>query len=120
MSAEEIHKMSELEVWEKDLYNVQLKTPALGGALDRRLGTCNKDTACETCGKKLSDCVGHFGHIRLALPVLHAGYLKATIQILQQICKVCDFVPVSVFSSTFTLLRFAPESYWMSVVEGHI
>lgn len=88
MSPEEIHKLSEMEVWQKDLYNVQTKSPAEGSALDRRLGSSSKDVGCETCGKKLVDCVGHFGHINLALPVFHAGYLKATIQILQQICKV--------------------------------
>lgn len=33
-------------------------------------------------------CEGHFGHIELELPVFHIGYFKATVTILQRICKV--------------------------------
>lgn len=34
-------------------------------------------------------CTGHFGHIRLPLPVFHIGYLRFIQMILQNICKVC-------------------------------
>ncbi len=33
-------------------------------------------------------CTGHFGHIRLPLPVFHIGYLRFIQTILQNICKV--------------------------------
>jgi DNA-directed RNA polymerase beta' subunit len=36
----------------------------------------------------LAECTGHFGYIKLALPVFHPGYFKAILGILQQICKV--------------------------------
>ena len=51
-------------------------------------GTTDKKGECETCRGKLQDCVGHFGYIRLELPVYHIGYLKAVLLILQCICKV--------------------------------
>lgn len=51
-------------------------------------GTTDKKGECATCGGKLQDCVGHFGYIRLELPVYHIGYLKAVLTILQSICKV--------------------------------
>ena len=36
----------------------------------------------------MQKCNGHFGYVRLALPALHIGYLKKTIMVLQNICKV--------------------------------
>jgi DNA-directed RNA polymerase III subunit RPC1 len=39
---------------------------------------------------RLSDCVGHFGYIKLELPVFHIGYFKAITEILQNICKECS------------------------------
>jgi DNA-directed RNA polymerase III subunit RPC1 len=51
-------------------------------------GTSDKAGTCTTCSKKLADCVGHFGYIRLELPVFHVGYFKAILQTLQTICKV--------------------------------
>ena len=68
----------------------QGKVPRKGGPLDMRLGTSDKKASCQTCGCKLEECPGHFGHIRLALPVYHVGYFKATIEILQCICKTCS------------------------------
>ena len=38
--------------------------------LDRRLGISDKHNSCETCGMRMQDCPGHFGYIRLELPVL--------------------------------------------------
>jgi DNA-directed RNA polymerase beta' subunit len=46
-------------------------------------GTSEKDSNCETCGKGLADCVGHYGYIDLELPCFHIGYFRATIMILQ-------------------------------------
>lgn len=40
----------------------------------------------------LADCTGHFGYIKLELPVFHIGYFKNTLQILQAICKTCSRV----------------------------
>ena len=40
------------------------------GVLDRRLGISDKHNSCETCGMRMQDCPGHFGYIRLELPVL--------------------------------------------------
>lgn len=51
-------------------------------------GTSTKDAVCETCGKSLADCTGHYGYIELELPVFHIGYFRNIISILQIICKV--------------------------------
>ena len=49
------------------------RVPVESGVLDRRLGISSKQAACQTCGQKLAECAGHFGYIRLELPVFHIG-----------------------------------------------
>lgn len=80
--------MAEFEVVQRDLYSYPDRAPAKNGVLDRRLGTSDKTATCDTCGERMADCIGHYGHIRLCLPVFHIGYFKSIITILQNICKV--------------------------------
>lgn len=51
-------------------------------------GTSSKEHNCETCGRNLAECVGHYGFIDLELPCFHIGYFRTCITILQKICKV--------------------------------
>ncbi|XP_018403555.1 PREDICTED: DNA-directed RNA polymerase III subunit RPC1 [Cyphomyrmex costatus] len=92
-SMHDIMMQANVEVFQKSLYNEDTKhTPALQGALDRRMGVSSAGDVCKTCGKRLNDCVGHFGYLDLELPVFHVGYFKSIIQILQTICKKCAHV----------------------------
>lgn len=68
------------------------RKPQPNGVLDNRLGISNKTTICPTCGNKLADCAGHFGYVKLEMPVFHIGYFKNTIQLLQCLCKCCGRV----------------------------
>ena len=77
------------------------RTPAPYGPLDPHMvhrchicsvahggqGISDKAGTCETCGLRLSDCAGHFGVMQLELPVFHVGFFKATLTVLQRICK---------------------------------
>ncbi|WKY14160.1 hypothetical protein Q1695_000032 [Nippostrongylus brasiliensis] len=54
--------------------------PTQCGPLDQRLGTVSKTAPCKTCGRNLTDCVGHFGYIDLDFPIFHVGFFKLTIQ----------------------------------------
>ncbi len=47
--------------------------PKLGGVMDPRMGTIDRNFKCQTCGEGMSECPGHFGHIELARPVFHPG-----------------------------------------------
>lgn len=78
-----------------ELYDVPDHNPTKYGCLDTRLGVCDKSRVCETCHQKVIDCAGHFGHIELALPVFHIGYLTNVIEILRCICKKCYRVLLS-------------------------
>ena len=78
-----------VEVSDRHIYDISPARPVTKhGPLDKRMGVSSNHDACETCHRKLKDCNGHFGYVKLALPVFHVGYLKKTIEILQCICKV--------------------------------
>ena len=47
--------------------------PKMGGLMDPRMGTIDRNFKCQTCGEGMSECPGHFGHIELARPVFHPG-----------------------------------------------
>ena len=47
------------------------RTPVEHGVLDYRLGISNKNKRCGTCGQQLKECAGHFGFVKLPLPVFH-------------------------------------------------
>ncbi|KAK3995740.1 hypothetical protein QBC44DRAFT_319295 [Cladorrhinum sp. PSN332] len=91
-SHQEIVHQGVLEVSDPLLYDVEKeRTPFAHGPLDPRLGTSktDRDSKCATCDQGLQDCPGHFGHVRLPLPVFHIGYLKYIQATLQNICKDC-------------------------------
>ncbi|CCD23823.1 DNA-directed RNA polymerase III core subunit RPO31 NDAI_0C01620 [Naumovozyma dairenensis CBS 421] len=96
LSAADIVAQSEVEISSRDLFDLEKgREPKTGGALDKRMGVSSSSLECETCHGNLASCHGHFGHIKLALPVFHVGYFKATIQILQGICKTCSAILLS-------------------------
>lgn len=92
LSTEDIRKMSEVEVVNKELYRLPSRDPNPHGALDRRMGVSDKKSSCETCGQMLADCVGHFGFIRLHLPVFHHGMFSYILEALNKVCKSCSRV----------------------------
>lgn len=90
LSASDIVAQSKVEISTRDLFDLENgRKPKSGGALDTRMGVSSSQAECSTCHGNLASCHGHFGHIKLSLPVFHVGYFKATIQVLQSICKTC-------------------------------
>eukprot|EP01103_Thecamoeba_quadrilineata_P014630 TRINITY_DN43_c1_g1_i1.p1 TRINITY_DN43_c1_g1~~TRINITY_DN43_c1_g1_i1.p1 ORF type:complete len:1495 (-),score=281.45 TRINITY_DN43_c1_g1_i1:137-4342(-) len=83
-------QFSHLQIVNKELYQPPKRIPTPYGSLDLRLGVSDKKSECKTCGEKIDKCTGHFGLIKLDLPVFHTGYFKHTQQILQMICKNCS------------------------------
>uniref|UniRef100_A0A2K6CI22 DNA-directed RNA polymerase subunit n=1 Tax=Macaca nemestrina TaxID=9545 RepID=A0A2K6CI22_MACNE len=95
-SPEEMRQQAHIQVVSKNLYSQDNQhAPLLYGVLDHRMGTSEKDRPCETCGKNLADCLGHYGYIDLELPCFHVGYFRAVIGILQMICKTCCHIMLS-------------------------
>jgi hypothetical protein len=92
LRAHEINKLSHVQVVSRSLYELNRAEPQPYGCLDRRMGISSKKAVCLTCFKQLADCIGHFGHIDLELPLFHIGYIKETQRVLQMICKTCSRV----------------------------
>ncbi|OTB09250.1 hypothetical protein M426DRAFT_316541 [Hypoxylon sp. CI-4A] len=92
-SNQDIVNQAIIEVSDRTMYDVNKgREPIPNGVLDKRLGTSSKTGICSTCNLRLSDCTGHWGHIRLPLPAFHIGYIRFTVTILQNICKDCSRV----------------------------
>lgn len=92
LSPSEMQRLAEFQVTSRELFSMPSRKPAQGGCLDPRLGVSDTVSICATCKRKLTDCAGHFGYIKLALPVFHIGFLRHTLHILQCICKTCSRV----------------------------
>ncbi|KAK3332400.1 hypothetical protein B0T19DRAFT_415537 [Cercophora scortea] len=89
-SHQDIVSQGVLEVSDNLLYDVEHGRQTYPhGPLDPRMGTSSKSGMCTTCNLPLADCSGHFGHVKLPLPVFHIGYLKYIQATLQNICKEC-------------------------------
>lgn len=50
----------------------------------------DRDKKCQTCSENITNCPGHFGHIDLAAPVFHIGFLNKTLKILKCVCFFCS------------------------------
>lgn len=75
--------------------------PKPGGLLDPRMGTVDRNFMCQTCGESMTDCPGHFGHIELAKPVFHAGFISKIKKILESVCHFCGKLKVFKLASLF-------------------
>ena len=80
-----------MSVCKIDTGNIYLDgVPVRGGLNDPRTGTIDVRKPCETCGMKLKECPGHFGHIELAKPMYHYGFLKTALKALRCVCMYCS------------------------------
>jgi DNA-directed RNA polymerase II subunit RPB1 len=59
------------------------------GVHDPRMGTTDRDSRCGTCGCDAIECPGHFGHIELAKPIYHPGYIDNVLKVLRCVCSHC-------------------------------
>jgi hypothetical protein len=72
-----VAKIDSADTYEKGL-------PKQGGLSDLRMGTTEKRGAvCTTDGADLKDCPGYFGHIELARPMWHCGFIKTVVKVLR-------------------------------------
>jgi DNA-directed RNA polymerase II subunit RPB1 len=75
-------KYSVAKIETSDTYEKGL--PKAGGLSDLRMGTTEKRGAvCTTDGADMRDCPGYFGHIELAKPMYHCGFIKTVVKVLR-------------------------------------
>ncbi|KAM9903666.1 hypothetical protein OXX79_003223, partial [Metschnikowia pulcherrima] len=65
------------------------KKPRDGGLNDPRLGSIDRNFKCQTCGEDMAECPGHFGHIELAKPVFHIGFIAKIKKVCECVCMHC-------------------------------
>ncbi|OFV67622.1 MAG: DNA-directed RNA polymerase subunit A' [Candidatus Syntrophoarchaeum caldarius] len=90
-SPKEIRKMSVTKIITPDTYDDD-GFPIEMGLMDQRLGVIDPGLRCKTCGGRPGECPGHFGHIELVAPVIHAGYARLIKKILRSTCVSCNRV----------------------------
>ncbi|MFQ5837697.1 MAG: DNA-directed RNA polymerase subunit A' [Thermoplasmata archaeon] len=88
LSPDEIRRMSATKVITADTYDDD-GFPIDMGLMDLHLGVIEPGLRCKTCGGRVDDCPGHFGHIDLAMPVIHVGFVKEVKTLLQATCRAC-------------------------------
>ncbi|XP_019764459.1 DNA-directed RNA polymerase II subunit RPB1 [Dendroctonus ponderosae] len=95
LSPDEIRRMSVTEGGIRYPETMEAGRPKLGGLMDPRQGVIDRQSRCQTCAGNMTDCPGHFGHIELAKPVFHIGYITKIIKILRCVCFYCSKLLVS-------------------------
>lgn len=83
-----IKKMATAKIVTPELYDKE-GYPVDGGLMDIRLGVIDPGLACKTCGSKLKECVGHFGYITLARPIVHVKLVNLLLTMLKCTCREC-------------------------------
>ncbi|WCJ32728.1 DNA-directed RNA polymerase II subunit RPB1 [Euphorbia peplus] len=88
LSPDEIRQMSVVAVEFSE--TTERGKPKPGGLSDTRLGTIDRKQKCETCTANMAECPGHFGHLELAKPMFHIGFLKTVLSIMRCVCFNCS------------------------------
>lgn len=94
LSPEVIRRESVVNVQTVTLY--QKNIPAENGMNDLRMGTCDRRINCSTCRHDVITCPGHPGHIELAAPVYHIGFLPTVLKMLRVVCFFCSALLVPI------------------------
>jgi DNA-directed RNA polymerase subunit A' len=85
---DEVRRLSVVEIHTSDTYDEDGGSIS-GGLMDQRLGTLEPRQRCRTCGNISINCPGHYGHIELAVPVIHVEFAKQIYKILSVTCRGC-------------------------------
>ena len=83
-----------MEIHTSDTYDEDGGSIA-GGLMDHRLGTLEPRQRCRTCGNISINCPGHYGHIELAVPVIHVEFAKHIYKLLSVTCRSCGRILLS-------------------------
>ncbi|HLC50506.1 MAG TPA: DNA-directed RNA polymerase subunit A' [Candidatus Nanoarchaeia archaeon] len=88
LSPKMIKKMASAKIVTPELYDKE-GYPVDGGLMDIRLGVIDPGLRCKTCGSKLKECIGHFGYIELARPIIHVKFVNIVMTMVKCTCREC-------------------------------
>lgn len=86
-----VKKMACAKIVTPELYDKE-GFPVDGGLMDVRLGVIDPGIRCKTCGGSLKECMGHFGYMDLARPLIHVKYADVILKFLRSSCRECGKV----------------------------
>ncbi|MCD6432055.1 DNA-directed RNA polymerase subunit A' [Candidatus Bathyarchaeota archaeon] len=125
LSPEEIRKLSVAEIQTPDTYDED-GAPITAGLMDGRLGTLEPKQRCKTCGNTAIRCPGHFGHIELAVPIVHVEFTKIIYDLLRTTCRNCGRILLSDdaiekvkarIKRVRELLGTVPDSFYKRIIQ---
>jgi len=124
-SPKDIRKLSVVEVQAPDTYDED-GAPITAGLMDGRLGTLEPRQRCKTCGNTAIRCPGHFGHIELAVPIIHIEFTKIMHDLLRSTCRNCGRILLddestkrirSRIERTRELLGLVPDEVYKAIMQ---
>ena len=124
-SPQDVRKLSVVEIQTPDTYDED-GAPITAGLMDGRLGTLEPRQRCRTCGNTAIRCPGHFGHIELAVPIIHIEFTKLIYELLKSTCRNCGriLLPDETVKKTQTkihkirqLLGLIPDEVYKGVMQ---
>lgn len=71
-----------------DIYSTKMTGP--NSIYDERMGTMDNTKRCVQCQQSAKDCVGHMGHIKLNIDVIHPLFYKQVLNFLKCVCYKCS------------------------------
>ncbi|MFB6076751.1 MAG: DNA-directed RNA polymerase subunit A', partial [Candidatus Nanohaloarchaea archaeon] len=89
VSPEKVEQLSVKRITKADVYDSD-GYPVEDGVMDPELGVIDPGMKCRTCGGRMKECPGHFGHIDLAKPVVNVLHVKKIRNLLRFTCRECQ------------------------------
>jgi DNA-directed RNA polymerase subunit A' len=124
-SPQDVRKLSVVEIQTPDTYDED-GAPITAGLMDGRLGTLEPRQRCKTCGNTAIRCPGHFGHIELAVPIVHIEFTKLIYELLKSTCRNCGRILLpddtikraqARIEKTRQLLGMVPDEVYKSITQ---
>jgi DNA-directed RNA polymerase I subunit RPA1 len=89
-NSQEVLKLSVKEITNPQSLD-RLLNPIPNGLYDLALGPVDKNDICLTCSLDYISCPGHFGHVKLILPVFNPVFFKELIKLIKMSCISCGY-----------------------------
>jgi DNA-directed RNA polymerase subunit A' len=124
-SPQDVRRLSVVEIQTPDTYDED-GAPINSGLMDGRLGTLEPRQRCKTCGNTAIRCPGHFGHIELAVPIVHIEFTKIIYDLLRSTCRNCGRILLpdetiqrvrSKVEKTNELLGLVPDEVYKGIMQ---
>ncbi len=114
LSTEEILKIAVVEITNPKISPDEKENTVY----DVRMGPTGQSDICPTCKVKSLNCPGHWGYIKLSVPIVHPLHYKRVLQFLHCICVQCSrFLVSEDHLRLWNILRYKKEARFNAILE---